>query len=69
MADRSAFAVRLAADAEDGEDGQPIIGERQEMFALMAGKPDLWDIDIADYSLEMGATRFAGEGVLEPHMA
>jgi dimethylamine/trimethylamine dehydrogenase len=68
VGDRCAVAVRFAADAEVGEDGQPIIGERQEMFAMLAEMPDLWDINIADYSLEMGASRFVREGALEPYM-
>jgi len=69
VGDRCAVAVRFAADAEAGEDGQPIIGERQEMFAMLAEMPDLWDINISDYSLEMGASRFVKEGALEPYMA
>ena len=68
VGDRCAVAVRFAADAEVGEDGQPILGERQEMFAMMAEMPDLWDINIADYSLEMGVSRFVKEGSLEPYM-
>ena len=35
---------------------------------MMAEMPDLWDINIADYSLEMGASRFVKEGALEPYM-
>ncbi len=68
VGDRCAVAVRFAADAEAGEDGQPILGERQDMFEMMAEMPDLWDINIADYSLEMGASRFVREGALEPYM-
>ncbi|MBD1206676.1 MAG: FAD-dependent oxidoreductase [Rhodobacteraceae bacterium] len=68
IGDRCAVAVRFAADAEVGEDGHPMLGERQEMFAQMAELPDLWDINIADYSLEMGASRFVKEGALEPYM-
>jgi dimethylamine/trimethylamine dehydrogenase len=68
VGDRCAVAVRFAADAKVGEDGQPILGERQEMFAMMAEMPDLWDINISDYSLEMGASRFVKEGSLEPYM-
>jgi dimethylamine/trimethylamine dehydrogenase len=69
VGDRCAVAVRFAADETVGEDGAPIWGERREMFAMMAEMPDLWDINIADYSLEMGPSRFAGEGALEPYMA
>ncbi|MCX7289305.1 MAG: FAD-dependent oxidoreductase [Rhodobacterales bacterium] len=68
VGDRCGVVVRFAADAETGEDGQPILGERQEMFAMMAEMPDLWDINIQDYSLEMGASRFVKEGALEPYM-
>jgi dimethylamine/trimethylamine dehydrogenase len=39
------------------------------MFAMLAELPDLWDINIADYSLEMGVSRFTQEGALEPYMA
>ena len=68
VGDRCGVAVRFSADAEAGEDGQPIIGERAEMFAMMAEMPDLWDININDYSLEMGVSRFVKEGALEPYM-
>jgi len=68
VGDRCAVAVRFSADESEGEDGQPIFGERREMFAMMAEMPDLWDINIADYSLEMGASRFVKEGALEPYM-
>ncbi|MGQ0567858.1 MAG: oxidoreductase [Gemmobacter sp.] len=68
VGDRCAVAVRFAADAEVGEDGQPVFGERHEMFAMLAEMPDLWDINISDYSYEMGASRFVREGALEPYM-
>ena len=38
------------------------------MFALLAELPDLWDINITDYSYEMGASRFVKEGSLEPYV-
>ncbi len=69
VGDRCAVAVRFAADEEIGEDGQPIVGERREMLGMMAEMPDLWDINVADYSLEMGASRFTQEGALEPYMS
>jgi dimethylamine/trimethylamine dehydrogenase len=68
VGDRCAVAVRFAADEEVGEDGRPIQGERRDMLAMMAEMPDLWDINIADYSLEMGVSRFVKEGALEPYM-
>jgi len=69
VGDRCAVAVRFKADDTIGEDGQPIHGERRDMFAMLADLPDLWDINIADYSLEMGVSRFTKEGALEPYMS
>ncbi|SEL21114.1 dimethylamine/trimethylamine dehydrogenase [Roseovarius azorensis] len=69
VGDRCAVAVRFSADEVAGEDGTPIWGERREMFAMLADLPDLWDINIADYSLEMGVSRFVKEAALEPYMA
>ncbi|AGI69683.1 trimethylamine dehydrogenase Tmd [Octadecabacter antarcticus 307] len=68
VGDRCAVAVRFAADEYEEEDGKPVHGERREMLALLAEYPDLWDINIADYSLEMGVSRFTKEAALEPYM-
>ncbi|MEM8728947.1 MAG: FAD-dependent oxidoreductase [Pseudomonadota bacterium] len=65
---RCAVAVRFKADETIGADGVPQYGERHEMFEMLAELPDLWDINIADYSLEMGVSRFTQEGALEPYM-
>jgi dimethylamine/trimethylamine dehydrogenase len=68
IGDQCAIAVRFAADERSGEDGKPITGERRDMFEMLADLPDLWDINIADYTLEMGVSRFTKEGALEPYM-
>ncbi len=68
VGDRCAVAVRFKSDETIGEDGAPITGERRDMFEMLADLPDLWDINIADYTLEMGVSRFAKEGALEPYM-
>ncbi|WP_425046254.1 FAD-dependent oxidoreductase [Primorskyibacter sp. S87] len=68
VGDRCAVAVRFSADEEIGEDGNPIFGDRREMFELLSDLPDLWDINIADYSLEMGVSRYVKEAALEPYM-
>ncbi|MEO0328136.1 MAG: FAD-dependent oxidoreductase [Pseudomonadota bacterium] len=68
VGDRCGVAVRFKADESIGEDGAPEYGERQEMFEILSELPDLWDINIADYSLEMGVSRFTKEGALEPYM-
>ena len=68
VGDRCAVAVRFSADDKIGEDGKPIHGERRDMFEMLSEMPDLWDINIADYSLEMGISRFVKEAPLEPYM-
>ena len=68
VGDTCAVAVRFSADEVEGRDGEPVIGERREMFEMLAELPDLWDINIQDYSREMGVSRFIKEGSLEPYM-
>ncbi len=68
VGDACAVAVRFSADDGGGEDGVPVHGERRDMFEMLAEFPDLWDINIADYSYEMGVSRFVKEGSLEPYM-
>ena len=43
-------------------------GERRDMFSMLANLPDLLDINIADYAVEMGVSRFTKEVALEPYM-
>ena len=69
VGDRCAVAVRWKADETIGADGRPEWGERREMFAMLAELPDVWDINIAGYTLAMGGSRFVKEGALEPCMA
>jgi len=68
VGDRCAVAVRFSAD-EEGSDDEPVIGEYREMIEMLAELPDLWDINIKDYSREMGASRFVREGSLEAYMS
>jgi dimethylamine/trimethylamine dehydrogenase len=69
VGDRCAVAVRFSADEEIGEDGKPIHGERRDMLAMLADLPDLWDINIANYFVEMGVSRYTQEAALEPYMS
>ncbi|MGI9315861.1 MAG: FAD-dependent oxidoreductase [bacterium] len=69
VGDKCAVAVRFSADQSGGSEGDPVIGERREMLELLGELPDLWDINISDYSQEMGVSRFIKEGSLEAHMS
>jgi dimethylamine/trimethylamine dehydrogenase len=69
VGDTCAVAVRFSADEGGGADGMPVIGEHRDMLGLLAELPDLWDININDYSYEMGVSRFVKEGSLEAYMS
>jgi len=69
VGDKCAVAVRFSADQGGGSDGAPVIGEHREMLELLAEYPDLWDININDYSYEMGVSRFVKEGALEAYVS
>ncbi len=65
VGDTCAVAVRFAADEGAGEP----VGERREMLSLLAELPDLWDITVQNYSLEMGRSRYVTEAALEEKLA
>ena len=64
VGDRCAIACRWAVDAADAD----ATAERLEMFADLAELPDLWDLTVMDYGLEMGLSRAVREGSLEPEI-
>ncbi len=55
--DKCAVAVRYSIPAEITEDSDELI----KMFEIIAELPDLWDITVTDYGLEMGSSRFVKE--------
>ena len=66
---KCAVAVRFSADG-DGSGGGIIDSEEQrDMLEMLADLPDLWDINITDYSKEMGSSRFVKEAALEEYVA
>ena len=69
VGDTCAVAVRYSIDDGGGPDGTPVHGDKMEIFEALAELPDLWDINIWDYSLEMGTSRFTREGALEDYMS
>jgi len=64
IGDRCAVACRWVVDGDTAE----ITAERLEMFADLAELPDLWDLTVNDYGLEMGLSRVVKEGSLEAHI-
>jgi len=60
-----AVAVRFAVDELRGEDGIGAQSEGREVIALLAELPDLWDVNISDWSHDSKTSRFAAEGYQE----
>jgi len=69
VGDKCAVAVRFSADADTGVSGVNASEQQREALSMLAELPDLWDINISDYSLEMGTSRFVKEAALENTMA
>ena len=65
VGDRCAVAVRLAVDEQLGQGGLSKNSEGAEIFASLAELPDLWDVNVADWSNDSMTSRFAGEGFQE----
>ncbi len=68
VGDTMAIAVRFSVDEPGGRHGEPVLGDKMAMFETLAELPDLWDINVDDYSLEMGVSRFVQEGSLENYV-
>jgi dimethylamine/trimethylamine dehydrogenase len=56
-----AVATRMSVDLSDPES--------YDAFGLMAEMPDLWDLTVNDYGVEMGVSRFIKEGAQVDHVA
>ena len=71
VGDTMAVAIRFSAETNGGGggDGNPLTGETEDIFGLIGEIPDLWDVNIADYSYEMGLSRYVPQGALEPYVA
>ena len=58
VGDTCGIALRFAVDELIGEDGLQADGEAQEMVSLLAEIPDLWDVNISDWSNDSSTARF-----------
>jgi dimethylamine/trimethylamine dehydrogenase len=68
VGDSCAIALRLATSS-GGPDGEPDTEEKREVIALIRDLPDLFDLSVHDYSLEMGSSRFTREAALEDYVS
>jgi dimethylamine/trimethylamine dehydrogenase len=60
-----AVAVRFAVDELRGADGISAGSEGREVVAMLAELPDLWDVNVSDWSNDSKTSRFAAEGYQE----
>ncbi len=69
VGDTSAVAVRFAVDELLGEDGITHQGEGYDVIAMLAELPDLWDVNISNWSNDSVTSRFGGEGHQEKYIS
>ncbi len=69
VGDRCAVVVRLAVDQLLGSDGITAASEGHDVIAMLAELPDLWDVNIADWSNDSQTARFSEEGYQERYIA
>jgi dimethylamine/trimethylamine dehydrogenase len=61
--------VRFAVDELLGDDGLTHQGEAYDVVAMLAELPDLWDVNISNWSNDSITSRFGGEGHQEKYVS
>jgi dimethylamine/trimethylamine dehydrogenase len=67
IGDRCALAVRFAVDELMGAAGIEGDGEGRDIVAALAEEPDLWDVNLSDWSNDSQSARFSQEGFQEDY--
>lgn len=68
IGDSCALAIRLAVDELMGPSGITSEGEGRDIITALAELPDLWDVNLSDWSNDSQTARFAEEGYQEPYI-
>ncbi|MCT2531008.1 FAD-dependent oxidoreductase [SAR92 clade bacterium H921] len=69
VGDRCAVACRFAVDELIADGGLRCGDEGREVIEMLADIPDLWDVNISNWSNDSQTSRFAEEGYQEPFTA
>jgi dimethylamine/trimethylamine dehydrogenase len=69
VGDACAVAVRFAVDELLGREGLSHQGEAYDVVAMLAELPDLWDVNISNWSNDSLTSRFGKEGHQEKYIA
>lgn len=67
IGDRCALAIRLAVDELQGTRGIQHSQEGRDIVAALAEEPDLWDVNLSDWSNDSQTARFSQEGFQEEY--
>ncbi len=67
VGDSCAVAVRLAVDELLGDEGMQHDVEAREIIEALAEEPDLWDVNLSDWSNDSQTSRFSEEGFQEEY--
>jgi dimethylamine/trimethylamine dehydrogenase len=69
VGDTCAVALRFAVDELLGEAGMTHGGEAPQIVSMLAELPDLWDVNIAEWSNDSATSRFEKEGFQERYIS
>ncbi len=69
VGDSCAVAVRFAVDELLGDEGLTHQEEAHDVVAMLAELPDLWDVNISNWSNDSVTSRFGGEGHQEKYIS
>lgn len=67
VGDTCAVAVRLAVDELRGTEGMQHDAEARDVIEALAELPDLWDVNLSDWSNDSQSARFSEEGFQEQY--
>jgi dimethylamine/trimethylamine dehydrogenase len=69
VGDTCAVAVRLPVDELMGAEGLQYDGEARDIIEALAEEPDLWDVNLSNWSNDSQSSRFSEEGYQEKYTA
>ena len=69
VGDTCAVAVRFSVDELQGSEGITCDEEGREVIALLAELPDLWDVNVSDWSNDSVTSRFCEQGYQEAYIS
>jgi len=69
VGDSMAVALRFATDELLGDEGITWQDEGSKVVEMLADLPDLWDVNVSDWTHDSATSRFSSESFQEPYIA